>query len=223
MAKTVTLKDHKDNTIVYPQTLTKCVQDEEGKTLDYLVLMKDNTTEFTPTGDYQPATKKYVDENRGGAAVQYYAVQTLTDAQQTQARENISAQEKLYTLELDTPIVENITLGDAQSETGSYTFPSSLTLTNGDSYLIDLICDNNVTTFSCQLIAPVSDSKVQWNNGEITLTSTSLSNEGQDSFDVIKIAKIISFMRNSNASLVTFEGVGGEASGFLSHIEGYKT
>lgn len=62
MAKTVTLKDHKDNTTVYPQTLTKCVQDEEGKTLDYLVLMKDNTTEFTPTADYQPATKKYVDD-----------------------------------------------------------------------------------------------------------------------------------------------------------------
>jgi len=29
-------------------------------------LAKDNTTAFTPTGDYQPATKKYVDDNAGG-------------------------------------------------------------------------------------------------------------------------------------------------------------
>ena len=27
------------------------------------ILFKNNTTEFTPTGDYQPATKKYVDDN----------------------------------------------------------------------------------------------------------------------------------------------------------------
>jgi len=30
------------------------------------VLEKDNTTPFTPSGDYQPATKKYVDDNAGG-------------------------------------------------------------------------------------------------------------------------------------------------------------
>lgn len=29
------------------------------------VLTKDNTTSYTPTSDYQPATKKYVDENTG--------------------------------------------------------------------------------------------------------------------------------------------------------------
>ena len=27
----------------------------------------DNTTPFTPDGDYEPATKKYVDDNAGGA------------------------------------------------------------------------------------------------------------------------------------------------------------
>jgi hypothetical protein len=27
------------------------------------VLMKDNTTPFTPTGDYNPSTKKYVDDS----------------------------------------------------------------------------------------------------------------------------------------------------------------
>ena len=28
-------------------------------------LAKNNTTSFTPTGDYNPATKKYVDDNAG--------------------------------------------------------------------------------------------------------------------------------------------------------------
>ena len=31
----------------------------------FITLLKNNTTAFTPTTDYQPATKKYVDENGG--------------------------------------------------------------------------------------------------------------------------------------------------------------
>lgn len=36
-------------------------------------LAKNNTTAFTPTGDYQPATKKYVDDNAGGGGSTYTA------------------------------------------------------------------------------------------------------------------------------------------------------
>lgn len=61
MAKKSTIVDPADGTIIYPQTLVDCVQDESGTLLENLVLMKDNTTEFTPTADYQPATKGYVD------------------------------------------------------------------------------------------------------------------------------------------------------------------
>ena len=62
MAIKVTLTDSTTGEIVYPQTLIDSVQDLEGKFLKDLVLLLNNTKEFTPTADYQPATKKYVDD-----------------------------------------------------------------------------------------------------------------------------------------------------------------
>ena len=41
-------------------------QDLSGLALKTNVLEKDNTTAFTPTADYHPSTKKYVDDNGGG-------------------------------------------------------------------------------------------------------------------------------------------------------------
>ena len=70
MAEKVTLKDATTGVTVYPQTLIDSVQDEAGNILPNLVLMKDNVTVFTPTADYQPATKKYVDDAAGGGGVQ---------------------------------------------------------------------------------------------------------------------------------------------------------
>ena len=69
MAKKVTLKDSTTDEIIYPQTLVDSVQDEAGNILPNLVLMKDNTAAFTPTADYQPATKKYVDDAAGGVQI----------------------------------------------------------------------------------------------------------------------------------------------------------
>lgn len=65
MAEKVTLKDATTNGIIYPKTLIDAVQNSAGQTVDQITLLKDNTTAFTPTTDYQPATKKYVDENGG--------------------------------------------------------------------------------------------------------------------------------------------------------------
>ena len=62
MAEKVTLKDATTGVTVYPQTLIDSVQDEAGNLLKTLVLMINNTMAFTPTGDYNPATKKYVDD-----------------------------------------------------------------------------------------------------------------------------------------------------------------
>ena len=62
MAEKVALKDATTGVTVYPQTLVDSVQDESGNLLKTLVLMLNNTMAFTPTGDYNPATKKYVDE-----------------------------------------------------------------------------------------------------------------------------------------------------------------
>lgn len=65
MAEKVTLKDATTNEVIYPKTLIEAVQNSAGQTVDQITLLKNNTTAFTPTTDYQPATKKYVDENGG--------------------------------------------------------------------------------------------------------------------------------------------------------------
>ena len=79
MAKKVTLKDSTTDETIYPQTLVDSVQDEAGNILPNLVLMKDNTTAFTPTEDYQPATKKYVDDSSGGGVqIELSATQPTT-------------------------------------------------------------------------------------------------------------------------------------------------
>ena len=70
MAGKVTLTDATTGGIIYPQTLVDSVQNEQGALLRTLLLMLDNTTPFTPTGDYQPATKKYVDDMAGCGGVE---------------------------------------------------------------------------------------------------------------------------------------------------------
>lgn len=65
MAEKVTLKDATTNGIIYPKTLIDAVQNATGQTVDQITLLKNNTIAFTPTTDYQPATKKYVDDNAG--------------------------------------------------------------------------------------------------------------------------------------------------------------
>ena len=66
MAEKVTLTDATTGGIIYPQTLVDSVQNEQGALLRTLLLMLDNTLAFTPTGDYNPATKKYVDDALSG-------------------------------------------------------------------------------------------------------------------------------------------------------------
>ena len=69
MAEKVTLTDATTGGIIYPQTLVDSVQNEQGALLKTLLLMLDNTIAFTPTGDDQPATKKYVDDTVSSASV----------------------------------------------------------------------------------------------------------------------------------------------------------
>ena len=60
MAEIVQLKTL-NNEEVYPQTLMSLAIRENGELLEELILAKDNVTAYTPTQDYHPATKKYVD------------------------------------------------------------------------------------------------------------------------------------------------------------------
>lgn len=79
MAEKVTLTDATTGGIIYPQTLVDSVQNEQGALLRTLVLMLNNTTPFTPTGDYNPATKKYIDDLlagfKGGVDIQLSTTQ----------------------------------------------------------------------------------------------------------------------------------------------------
>ena len=64
-SSTVKLADNlttEDGTIALSAKQGKLLND--NKVDKSSVLLKDNTTEFTPTADYQPATKKYVDDNK---------------------------------------------------------------------------------------------------------------------------------------------------------------
>ena len=44
------------------------------------VLQLDNTTSFTPDADYEPATKKYVDDNAGGGGLTWSLISSNTNA-----------------------------------------------------------------------------------------------------------------------------------------------
>lgn len=59
-AKIVNIKDQ-DGNILNPQTLMSQVVEQDGQLLEELILPKDNTSQYTPTSNYNPATKYYVD------------------------------------------------------------------------------------------------------------------------------------------------------------------
>lgn len=61
MPKQTQLKGN-NNVNIYPQTLVNLVFDEDKQVLGGLLLTKSNTDEYTPLSDYEPATKKYVDD-----------------------------------------------------------------------------------------------------------------------------------------------------------------
>jgi hypothetical protein len=46
---------------IAPQTLTSIVVQQDGQTLENLILSKINVAAYVPTDDYNPATKGYVD------------------------------------------------------------------------------------------------------------------------------------------------------------------
>lgn len=57
----ITQLKNKSNVDIAPVTLMSLAVRADGQRLDELVLAKDNTIPFIPDGDYQPATKQYVD------------------------------------------------------------------------------------------------------------------------------------------------------------------
>lgn len=60
-AKIVQLTDQQNNALA-PQTLMSWVVEQDGQLLENLILPKDGSSDpYTPTNNYNPATKAYVD------------------------------------------------------------------------------------------------------------------------------------------------------------------
>lgn len=61
-AKIVQLTDQQGNALA-PQTLMSWVVEQDGQLLENLILPKDGSSDpYTPTSEYNPATKEYVDK-----------------------------------------------------------------------------------------------------------------------------------------------------------------
>lgn len=81
---------HYNNNVIYDNTSQDYYPRFEGRwgnslAYDYQLyyyLSKDNTTEYTPTDDYNPATKKYVDEVKNYALLQYNQMPVPTKAEE---------------------------------------------------------------------------------------------------------------------------------------------
>lgn len=92
-----------------------------------------------PVADMQIATKKYVDDNSGAGAVKYDAVQTLTEAQQKQARDNIGANVFVVTATASDPITPSATPEEIlAAHSSGKVVVMSLTI-NKEAYIIPLI------------------------------------------------------------------------------------
>lgn len=90
-------------------------------------LAKNNTTEFTPDADYEPATKKYVDDNAGGSAI--------TDTVTIASGETLSAGDLVNINDAGEAERDIKTLvGDATALTGSSAY--NITHLVGNKYVI---------------------------------------------------------------------------------------
>ena len=153
-----------------------------------------------------------------------YTSQTLTDAQKTQARDNIGAQQKLYNLTLDTPIVENQTI-DPNS---TYAFSSPITLNEYEIYWIDvqMVYEGKVQNRYQLLSRAVNGDSgitVQW-MGYIVLDTTgvTLAISSNGSY-IITIAKVLDYEIPVDSTIVYQEGSGCAASNTTAHAEGDMT
>ena len=138
--------------------------------------------------------------------------------------ESIGAQQKLYNLTLDTPIVENQTI----NPNSTYTFSSPITLNEYDIYWIDVqtVYEGKVQNrYQLLSIAVNGDSgiTVQW-MGYIILDTTGVTLEiSSDSTYIITIAKVLDYERPVASTIAHQEGEWCIASCTTAHVEGSNT
>ena len=137
---------------------------------------------------------------------------------------DINAQQKLYNLTLDTPIVKNQTI-DPNS---TYTFSSPITLNEYETYWIDvqMVYEGKVQNRYQLLSRAVNGDSgitVQW-MGYIVLDTTgvTLATSGDGSY-IITIAKVLDYEIPVDSTIVYQEGSGCAASTTTAHAEGDMT
>ena len=137
---------------------------------------------------------------------------------------DINAQQKLYNLTLDTPIVENQTI-DSNS---TYTFSSPITLNEYDTYWIDvqMVYEGKVQNRYQLLSRAVNGDSgitVQW-MGYIVLDTTGVTlATSSDGSYIITIAKVLDYEIPVDSTIVYQEGSGCAASNTTAHAEGDMT
>ena len=138
--------------------------------------------------------------------------------------ESIGAQQKLYNLTLDTPIVENQTI----NPNSTYTFSSPITLNEYEIYWIDVqtVYEGKVQNRYQLLSRAVNGDSgitVQW-MGYIILDTTGVTLAiSRNGTYIITIAKVLDYERPVDSAIVDQEGNVCVASNTTAHAEGDMT
>ena len=138
--------------------------------------------------------------------------------------ESIGAQQKLYNLTLDTPIVENQTI----NPNSTYTFSSPITLNEYEIYWIDVqtVYEGKVQNRYQLLSRAVNGDSgitVQW-MGYIILDTTGVTLEiSSNGTYIITIAKVLDYERPVGSTIAYQEGEWCIASYTTAHVEGSNT
>lgn len=166
------------------------------------------------------ATQAYVD---GIKAVSYGTAQTLTDEQQTQARDNIDAQQRVFTYELGDPIAENVEIAAGEA----YTIGTPVDLIKNDQYFLSF-CDGSdvrYDIFGTAYPYTVNDSAitVTWLDAYIVYDGTHIENHYPWAIHDVTIQKVLSWSPAPSGQILYLEGKETSASGLYAHAEGANT
>lgn len=156
------------------------------------------------------------------------ADQALTNAK-TYADAKIKSNALPVRLDLYTNVCAN--------ESGNYTLPSSITLTEGDEYVLQYqYLVNNVEDHANSIfaVAAVTDGVVRWGSSSpdnsITLTSTQVTdtwcpsdNTHRGVYTIYKVEKVVDDDERNRYHLMTLEGYDTIAPGLNAHVEGFGT
>lgn len=121
----------------------KGVAFSEDLDLSSTFLKLNNTTPYTPTEDYHPATKKYVDENSGGSDPLVFSGTAILMNSITGSYNNTPQTASTYTIETDPAPIDGGKAKWIVDTTGLTVFPTvtGATQVSGDDFEADILYD----------------------------------------------------------------------------------